>query len=59
MKDYRFSLITFYAFAPILILARIVQQFLLIDSKTGFYVSEFEGLAAVVSWLFAVPRHRA
>ena len=53
MKDYRFSLITFYAFAPILILARIVQQFLLIDSKTGFYVSEFEGIAAVVSWLFA------
>ena len=53
MKDYRFSLITFYAFAPILILARIVQQFLLIDSKTGFYVSEFEGIAAVISWLFA------
>ena len=53
MKDYRFSLMTFYAFAPLLVLARIVQQFLLIDSKTGFYVSEFEEIAAVISWLFA------
>ncbi|MBQ5885411.1 MAG: hypothetical protein IIW79_03290 [Clostridia bacterium] len=53
MKNYRFSMITFYAFAPLLVIARIIQQFLLIDSKTGFYVTEFEGIAAVISWLFA------
>lgn len=52
MKDYRFSLITFYVFAPLLVIARIIQQFLLIDSKTGFYLSEFEGVASVISWLF-------
>ena len=46
-------MITFYAFAPLLVIARIIQQFLLIDSKTGFYVTEFEGIAAVISWLFA------
>ena len=27
-------MITFYAFAPLLVIARIIQQFLLIDSKT-------------------------
>ena len=52
MKNYRFSMITFYAFAPLLVIARIIQQFLLIDSKTGFYVTEFKGIAAVISWLF-------
>ena len=53
MKNYRFSMITFYAFAPLLVIARIIQQFLLIDSNTGFYVTDFEGIAAVISWLFA------
>ena len=46
-------MITFYAFAPLLVIARIIQQFLFIDSKTGFYVTDFEGIAAVISWLFA------
>ena len=52
MKNYRSSMIAFYTFAPLLIIARIIQQFLLIDSKTGFYVTEFKGIAAVISWLF-------
>ena len=52
MKNYRSSMIAFYTFASLLIIARIIQQFLLIDSKTGFYVTEFKGIAAVISWLF-------
>lgn len=54
MKDVRISFIAFYVIAPVLVAARVLQQFFLIDASTGFYVKELVPTATVISWSFAV-----
>ncbi len=53
MKDIRISLVAFYIIAPLLTVARVIQQFFLIEPETGFYVSETAFIANVISWSFA------
>ena len=52
MKDIRTSLVAFYVLTPLLTVARILQQFLLIDAETGFYTAEGEFIAKIISWTF-------
>ena len=52
MKDIRTSLVAFYILTPLLTVARILQQFLLIDAETGFYTAEGEFIAKIISWTF-------
>ncbi len=53
MKNIRTSLVAFYILTPFLTVARILQQFLLIDAETGFYTAEGEFIAKIISWTFA------
>ncbi len=52
MKDIRISLAAFYILTPVLTVARVLQQFYLIEADTGFYSVEGELAAKAISWSF-------